>query len=181
MKFGGLTLARAAAVRLLPGQVSGQMSGPMPHHAGAPSPEGKADYTLRIASVTVELSPERILSTIGYNGVSPGPVLRMREGKPITVDVINSTDVPEFVHWHGLLVPSDVDGVEEEGTPPVPPHGRRRYQFVAKPAGSRWYHSHTMAMMDLHRGSYTAQFGFLMIDSANDLGLYDQEVFLALH
>src|SRR5580693_5288668 len=57
---------------------------------------------------------------------------------------------------------------------------RRRSQFVAKPAGSRWYHSHTMAMMDLHRGSYTGQFGFLMIDSANDPGLYDQEVFLAL-
>jgi FtsP/CotA-like multicopper oxidase with cupredoxin domain len=56
----------------------------------------------------------------------------------------------------------------------------RRYQFVAKPAGSRWYHSHTAAMMDLHRGAYTGQFGFLMIDSANDPGLYDQEVFLAL-
>jgi FtsP/CotA-like multicopper oxidase with cupredoxin domain len=56
------------------------------------------------------------------------------------------------------------DGVAEEGTPPVPPHGRRRYQFVAKPAGSRWYHSHTAAMMDLHRGTYTGQFGFFMID-----------------
>ena len=104
----------------------------------------------------------------------------MREGQRVTVDVVNDTDVPEYVHWHGLFVPSEVDGAEEEGTPPVPPHGRRRYQFVAKPAGSRWYHSHTAAMMDLHRGSYTGQFGFLMIDSANDPGLYDQEVFLAL-
>ena len=75
---------------------------------------------------------------------------------------------------------SEVDGAEEEGTPPVPPHGRRRYQFVAKPAGSRWYHSHTAAMMDLHRGTYTGQFGFFMIDAANDPGHYDQEVFLAL-
>ena len=74
----------------------------------------------------------------------------------------------------------EVDGVEEEGTPPVPPHGRRSYQFVARPAGSRWYHSHTAAMMDLHRGAYTGQFGFFMIDSANDPGHYDQEVFLAL-
>jgi FtsP/CotA-like multicopper oxidase with cupredoxin domain len=78
------------------------------------------------------------------------------------------------------LVPSDVDGAAEEGTPPVPAHGRRRYQFLAKPAGSRWYHSHTEAMLDLHRGAYTGQFGFLMIDSANNPGLYDQEVFLAL-
>jgi FtsP/CotA-like multicopper oxidase with cupredoxin domain len=104
----------------------------------------------------------------------------VREGRHITVDVVNGTDVPEYVHWHGLFAPSEVDGAEEEGTPPVPPHGRRRYQFVARPAGSRWYHSHTAAMMDLHRGSYTGQFGFFMIDSANDPGGYDQEVFLAL-
>jgi len=141
---------------------------------------GAADFTLQIAPMTVELAPQVVISTIGYNNKIPGPFLRMREGQRVTVDVVNETDVPEYVHWHGLFVPSESDGAEEEGTPPVPPHGRRRYQFVAKPAGSRWYHSHTMAMMDLHRGSYTGQFGFLMIDSANDPGLYDQEVFLAL-
>ena len=177
MKFGGLTLAQAATARLLPGQMSGQM--PTPKDSTA-LPEGKADYTLRIAPVTVELSPERILSTVGYNGVSPGPVLRMREDKPITVDVINDTDVPELVHWHGLLVPAEVDGVEEEATPFVAPQGRRRYQFTPRPAGSRWYHSHAMAYSDLHRGSYTGQFGFLYIDSGNDHGQYDQEIFLAL-
>ena len=128
----------------------------------------------------VELAPQVVISTIGYSNKVPGPLLRMREGQRVTVEVVNDTDVPEYVHWHGLFVPSDVDGAEEEGTPPVPPHGRRRYQFVAKPAGSRWYHSHTAAMMDLHRGAYTGQFGFLMIDSANDPGRYDQEVFLAL-
>ena len=180
MKFGGLTLAQAAAaVRLLPGQMSDRMPSHTPKDSSAP-PEVKADYTLRIAPVTVELSPERILSTIGYNGVSPGPVLRMREGEPITVDVINNTDVPELVHWHGLLVPSDVDGVEEEATPFVPAQGRRRYQFTPRPAGSRWYHSHAMAFSDLHKGSYTGQFGFLIIDSRNDPGQYDQEFFLAL-
>jgi FtsP/CotA-like multicopper oxidase with cupredoxin domain len=142
--------------------------------------ERAADFTLQIAPMMVELAPQVVISTIGYNNKVPGPLLRMREGQPVTVDVVNDTDVPEYVHWHGLFVPSEVDGAEEEGTPPVPPHGRRRYQFVAKPAGSRWYHSHTAAMMDLHRGTYTGQFGFLMIDSANDPGLYDQEVFLAL-
>jgi FtsP/CotA-like multicopper oxidase with cupredoxin domain len=139
-----------------------------------------ADFTLRIAPMTVELAPQVVLSTIGYSNQVPGPFLRVREGQPVTVEVVNDTDVPEYVHWHGLFVPPEVDGTEEEGTPPVPPHGRRRYQFVAKPAGSRWYHSHTAAMMDLHRGAYTGQFGFLMIDPANDPGLYDQEVFLAL-
>jgi FtsP/CotA-like multicopper oxidase with cupredoxin domain len=140
----------------------------------------KADITLRIAPVTVELAPDRVISTVGYNDTSPGPVLRMREGVPVTVEVINDTDVPEQVHWHGLLVPADVDGAEEEGTPPVPPHGRRRYQFTPRPAGMRWYHTHTMAMTDLHRGSYTGQFGFLVVESATNPGAYDQEVFLAL-
>ncbi|HEY6927629.1 MAG TPA: multicopper oxidase domain-containing protein [Steroidobacteraceae bacterium] len=139
-----------------------------------------ADITLRIAPVALEIAPSHFISTIGYNGTSPGPVLRMREGKTITVDVINDTDAAEFVHWHGLLVPAAVDGAEEEGTPPVPAGGRRRYQFTPKPAGTRWYHSHAMAMGDLHRGSYTGQYGFLMIDSGTNPGRYDQEIFLAL-
>ncbi len=143
-------------------------------------PGRAADFTLRIAPMLVELAPQVVLSTIGYSNQVPGPLLRVREGQRVAVEVVNDTDVPEYVHWHGLFVPSDVDGAEEEGTPPVPPHGRRRYQFVARPAGSRWYHSHTEAMLDLHRGAYTGQFGFLMIDGANDPGSYDQEVFLAL-
>ncbi|WP_158789956.1 multicopper oxidase domain-containing protein [Granulicella sp. L46] len=158
--------------------------GEAPQHLMVPSErkanERAADFTLQIAPMMVELAPQVVISTIGYNNKVPGPLLRTREGRSVTVDVVNDTDVPEYVHWHGLFVPSEVDGVEEEGTPPVPPHGRRRYQFVAKPAGSRWYHSHTAAMMDLHRGSYTGQFGFFMIDSANEPGRYDQEVFLAL-
>jgi FtsP/CotA-like multicopper oxidase with cupredoxin domain len=164
-----------------------QVSGPTLHSMAQPEPKKAehaigpaADFTLQIAPMLVELAPQVVISTIGYNNKVPGPLLRMREGQRVTVDVVNDTDVPEFVHWHGLFVPSDMDGAEEEGTPPVPPHGRRRYQFVAKPAGSRWYHSHTAAMLDLHRGSYTGQFGFLMIDPANDPGHYDQEVFLAL-
>ena len=148
--------------------------------AGAPAETTKADYTLRIAPVTVELSPDHILSTTGYNDSSPGPVLRMREGKTVSVDVINDTDVPELVHWHGMLIPSEVDGVEEQGTPPVPARGRRRYQFTPRPAGSRWYHSHAMAEADLHRGTYTGQFGFVYVDGGNDPGRYDQEFFLSL-
>jgi FtsP/CotA-like multicopper oxidase with cupredoxin domain len=141
---------------------------------------GKADISLQIAPVIVELAPDRVVSTIGYNGSSPGPILRLREGVPVSVEIVNDTDVPEQVHWHGLLVPPEVDGADEEGTPPVPPHGRLRYQFTPRPAGTRWYHTHTMAMTDLHRGSYTGQFGFLVVESGNDPGRYDQEVFLAL-
>jgi FtsP/CotA-like multicopper oxidase with cupredoxin domain len=141
---------------------------------------GNADYTIHIAPVTVELDRTHILSTIGYNGTAPGPVLRMREGKQVTVDIINDTDTPELVHWHGMLIPPEVDGTEEEGSPFVPPHGRSRIQFTPGPAGSRWYHSHVMAMADLHKGTYTGQFGFVYVDGGDDPGHYDQELFLAI-
>jgi FtsP/CotA-like multicopper oxidase with cupredoxin domain len=143
-------------------------------------PERAADHTLRIAPVTVELDRSHILSTIGYNGAAPGPVLRMREGKPVTVEVINDTDTPELVHWHGMLIPPEVDGTEEEGSPLVPAHGRRRFQLTPGPAGSRWYHSHAMAMDDLRKGGYTGQFGFVYVEDGKNPGQYDQELFLAL-
>jgi FtsP/CotA-like multicopper oxidase with cupredoxin domain len=159
-----------------------QMPMPMP---GFPSTAGPAElsgteFNLQIAPVTVELAPNRIVSTVGYNGTSPGPRLRMKEGVPVTVNVVNDTDVPEFVHFHGLLIPSDVDGSEEEGTPVVPPRGKRSYKFTPTPAGTRWYHTHTMSMDDLHRGSYTGMFGFLIVDGANNPGSFDQEHYLAL-
>jgi FtsP/CotA-like multicopper oxidase with cupredoxin domain len=172
----GPAFAQAALLEHAPGLPPHPMMGTLEPKAAARA----ADFTLQIAPMLVELAPQVAISTIGYSNKVPGPLLRVREGQGVTVDVVNDTDVPEYVHWHGLFVSSHMDGAEEEGTPPVPPHGRRRYQFVAKPAGSRWYHTHTAAMMDLHRGSYTGQFGFLMIDSGNDPGLYDQEVFLAL-
>lgn len=176
LKLGPLAFAAAASrsasaqMVMLPGSQT----------ADPQTPTGSADITLRIAPVTVELAQDRILSTIGYNGSSPGPVLRMKEGKPTTIDVINETDTPELVHWHGLTIPAEMDGVDEEGTPVVPPNGRRRYTFTPAPSGSRWYHSHAMSMSDLHKGTYTGQFGFLYIDPASNSGAYDQELFLSI-
>ena len=172
-----LKFASLAAARRLAGQEMQMKSFLAP--AGS-ADVAKTDFTLQIAPVTVELAPNRIISTIGYNGTSPGPLLRMKEGVPVTVKVINDTDVPETVHFHGLLIPSDVDGSEEEGTPVVPPHGTRSYRFTPIPAGTRWYHTHTMSMDDLHRGSFTGMFGFLIIEGANNPGRYDQEHYLAL-
>jgi FtsP/CotA-like multicopper oxidase with cupredoxin domain len=179
LKLGGMALAQAATARLPLLAQAAALPGMTMSPAGQAS-ESSADYTLRIAPVTVELDRAHILSTIGYNGGAPGPVLRMREGKPIAVEVINDTDTPELVHWHGMLIPAEVDGTEEEGSPLVAPHGRRRFQFTPGPAGSRWYHSHAMAMDDLHKGAYTGQFGFVYVDGGNDPCHYDQELFLAL-
>ena len=74
-----------------------------------------ADFTLQIAPMLVELAPQVVISTTGYNNKVPAPLLRMREGQLVTIDVENGTDVPEYVHWHGLLVPPEVDGAEEGG------------------------------------------------------------------
>lgn len=142
---------------------------------------GPADVTIRIAPVLVELAPDRIISTVGYNGSVPAPVIRLHEGRPVTVELINETDTPELVHWHGQLVPPDIDGAAEEGTPPVPPHGRRRYALTPTPAGTRWVHTHAFSGSDLHRGMYTGQFGVVYIEPAREPGRYDREVFLATH
>ncbi len=104
----------------------------------------KADITIRISPVEMEVAPRKMIKTTGYNGSAPGPVLRLREGQLVTVDVFNETKIPELVHWHGLFVPSEVGGSEEEGTPMVPPGGVRRYSFVPRPSGTRWYHSHVL-------------------------------------
>ena len=97
-------------------------------------PAEKADYTLRIATGLVELAPDHIVSTTLYNGQFPGPLVRLKEGQQVVVDVYNDTDMPELVHWHGQTIPSDVDGASEEGTPFVPAHGMRRIAFVPKPS-----------------------------------------------
>ena len=141
----------------------------------------KADITLHISPVEIEVAPRKIIKTTGYNGSAPGPVLRLREGQPVTVDVFNETKTPELVHWHGLFIPSEVDGSEEEGTPMVPAGGVRRYSFVPRPSGTRWYHSHVHAGRDLKRATYTGQFGFLYVEPKEEPGQYDAEVFLALH
>jgi FtsP/CotA-like multicopper oxidase with cupredoxin domain len=95
---------------------------------------------------------------------------------------VNETDEPNIVHWHGLQIPSVQDGAVEEGSPVSAPYGgTQRFIWVARPAGFRWYHSHSRAGHKLNRATYTGEFGFLMIDPATNPARYDQEIFLALH
>jgi FtsP/CotA-like multicopper oxidase with cupredoxin domain len=144
------------------------------------APAEQADFTLRIATGLIELSPDHIVSTTLYNGEFPGPLLRFTEGQRVVVEVHNDTDTPELVHWHGQMVPADVDGASEEGTPFIAPHGLRRIAFVPRPAGLRFYHTHVFAGSDLNRGTYTGQAGPVYIEPKNNTGAYDREVFLIL-
>ena len=168
----------AAGAALLPGNVhSAQMV------AGAASSNaetGKADYTLRIATTPIEIAPDRIISLTTYNGQFPGPLLHLKEGKQVTVDVRNDTDTPEQLHWHGQMIPSDVDGAAEEGSPFIPPHGSRRIVFTPKPAGFRFYHSHVRAGANLAAGQYGGLVGPVYIEPRHEPGRYDREIFLVL-
>jgi FtsP/CotA-like multicopper oxidase with cupredoxin domain len=143
-------------------------------------PVQKADFTLRIGIGLVELAPNHIVSTTLYNDQFPGPLLRLTEGQRVVVDIHNDTDTPELVHWHGQMIPSDVDGAAEEGSPFVPARGQRRIAFVPGPAGFRFYHTHVVAGADLNRGTYTGQLGPVYIEPKDNPGAYDREVFLIL-
>jgi FtsP/CotA-like multicopper oxidase with cupredoxin domain len=140
----------------------------------------KANFSIRIGPVSVEIAPGRIIKTVGYNGVFPGPLLRLREERQVTVDLFNDTDAPEQLHWHGQKVSTDVDGAAEEGTPFIPARGHRRIAFTPNPGGLRFYHTHNRAGSNLAAGQYSGQVGPVYIEPKGDPGRYDREVFLVL-
>ncbi|TAM11452.1 MAG: copper oxidase [Nevskiaceae bacterium] len=146
----------------------------------AAAPGVAADYTLHIAPGTIELDKNVVVSTTLYNGQFPGPLLRLKEGQRVTVDIHNDTDHPEQLHWHGQYLPANVDGAAEEGTPYLPPHGMRREVFTPRPAGLRFYHTHVRAGEDLSRGLYAGLAGPVYIEAQHEAGDYDQEIFLTL-
>jgi FtsP/CotA-like multicopper oxidase with cupredoxin domain len=151
-------------------------------NAQARMPTKDVDHTIHIAPVSLELAPGKIVHTTGYNGSVPGPALRLREGQPVRINVVNDSGYPNLIHWHGLYLPSAQDGAAEEGSPVIEPGQSLTYAFTPKPAGTRWYHSHAMAGTDLSRSTYSGEFGFLIVEpAAGDAGRYDREVMLAAH
>lgn len=139
----------------------------------------KIDYTIRIEPISLELAPGKSIKTTGYNGKVPGPLLRLTEGKPVNIKVINNAGYDDIVHWHGLYLPAFQDGATEEGSPIIPEGQSLIYSFSPKPTGTRWYHSHAMAMTDLSRSTYSGEFGFLIVEPTSDPGRYDREILLA--
>ena len=142
--------------------------------------QGAAEHTLHIRTATIEIAPKRIISATTYNGQFPGPLLRFKEGRQVTVDIYNDTNTPEQLHWHGQKVSTDVDGAAEEGTPFIPAHGKRRITFTPNPAGFRFYHTHNRAGADLFAGQYGGEVGPVYIEPNHEQGNYDREVFLVL-
>ena len=90
---------------------------------GRTTEKARTHYALRIGPCKLEIAPGIVIDTIGYNGQVPGPILRVREGVPVTIDVMNQSGRAEIVHWHGLAIDSLNDGAMEEGSPMIPSGG----------------------------------------------------------
>lgn len=146
-----------------------------------PQPTSVQDVYFEAAPYKLELAPGVKINTFAYNAQAPGPTIRTKETERLRFHITNRLGFKDIVHWHGLHIPPEVDGAEEEGTPPVLAGETRTYEFVPRPTGAHWYHTHFMSHTELDRGGYSAQFGFIIIEDPEDPGDYDQEVLLALH
>jgi FtsP/CotA-like multicopper oxidase with cupredoxin domain len=90
----------------------------------------------------------------GYNGTTPGPLLRFRRGETVTIDVVNSLPESTTVHWHGVRVPHAMDGVPHITQPPIKSGERFRYQFAVPDSGTYWYHPHHRSFEQVGRGLF---------------------------
>ncbi|MEZ5980300.1 MAG: multicopper oxidase domain-containing protein [Planctomycetota bacterium] len=101
------------------------------------------EYELVISEQEVAPAGTRVRGLV-VNGSSPGPVLRFHEGDTARIRVTNALEHEETsIHWHGLLVPNEMDGVPRLTTPPIGPGESHDFEFTLRQAGTYWYHSHT--------------------------------------
>ena len=99
-------------------------------------------YDLTVDPVTIDTG-DFTRSGIGYNGTSPGPVLRFKEGEEVTINVTNNLDTDTSIHWHGLILPYRMDGVPTISYDGIKPGETFTYNFPIAQAGTYWFHSHS--------------------------------------
>jgi len=100
------------------------------------------EITLRIARQAMVIDGRRS-DAIGVNGTVPAPLLRLREGQTIRLNVVNELDEDSSIHWHGVLVPTQFDGVPGVSFPGIRPRSTFTYEFPVRQSGTYWYHSHS--------------------------------------
>src|SRR5690606_13094806 len=100
------------------------------------------EFDLRIGVTEVNLTGAR-RTALTINGSLPGPLLRWREGDTVTLNVSNDLDEDTSIHWHGILLPANMDGVPGLSFSGIHPGQAYRYQFSVKQHGTYWYHSHS--------------------------------------
>jgi FtsP/CotA-like multicopper oxidase with cupredoxin domain len=130
--------------------------------------------TMTAAHATVRLASGQTVDTLTFNGVSPGPEIRVRQGQLVEVTLVN-TDVTEGVtiHWHGVELPNAEDGVPGVTQRAVQPGEQHVYRFVANRAGTFWYHTHRDALETVKRGL----FGSLIVEGADEFDGVERTVF----
>ncbi|MEO7836460.1 MAG: multicopper oxidase family protein, partial [Acidimicrobiales bacterium] len=133
------------------------------------------DLTLTAAPFTLDLAGERA-ETWAYNGSIPGPELRVKAGEVIRARLMNGLPKPQstVIHWHGLALRNDMDGVPGITQDAVPPGGSFLYEFAAPDPGTFWFHPHSGLQAD--RGLYTA----LIVEDPAEPGRYDREITIVL-
>lgn len=99
------------------------------------------EYELLIEKKVIEIKGKKGES-ITINGSIPGPVLRFKEGDLARIKVKNQLDESTSIHWHGILVPPNMDGVPYVSFPPIPPKSEFVYEFPIRQYGTYWYHAH---------------------------------------
>ena len=109
-------------------------------------------FDLTCEAVDWEVTPGELVPALTYNGIVPGPTLRVVEGEPVRVNVRNDLDQSTSVHWHGQRVPNDQDGVPFITQPPIEPGTEYTYEFTPGPFGSHMYHSHHNATEQVGKG-----------------------------
>ncbi len=116
-------------------------SGALNMQAGVPALQG-SEFDLTVATTRALVAGKRARH-ITLNGQFPAPLLRWREGDELTLRVHNELDEPTSIHWHGILLPWQMDGVPGVSFPGIAPGETFTYRFPLKQAGTYWYHSHS--------------------------------------
>lgn len=116
--------------------------------AGAAEP-GHAPSVLSGEAMTLTIGRGHVVidgrtaRAVTINGGVPGPILRWREGQTVRLTVVNELDEETSLHWHGILLPFQMDGVPGVSFPGIAPRSRFTYEFRVGQAGTYWYHSHS--------------------------------------
>lgn len=155
---------------LLPGWAHSAQAG---DSAGMPALSG-TEFNLEIARTPVTIDG-RGGGALTVNGTIPAPLLRWREGDDITLRVTNRIEEDSSIHWHGILLPFQMDGVPGVTFPGIRPGETFTYRFRVHQSGTYWYHSHSGLQEQL------GHYGPLIIDPARpDPVSYDREYVLVL-
>jgi FtsP/CotA-like multicopper oxidase with cupredoxin domain len=100
------------------------------------------DIALRVGSDTLDIDG-KLARAVNINGTVPAPLLRLKQGQKLRLTVDNALDEETSIHWHGLLVPFQMDGVPGVSFPGIKPRSSFTYEFGIEQAGTYWYHSHS--------------------------------------